>query len=198
MEQIIEKRFDDNLGLVYFVIKRYHLSSSDFEDGVQAGFMGLFQAAKHYQEEKGSFSTYAIPFIIGSIKNELARLYPIHLSRKLRKIQRAMYACPTLSVDELCQLTKEKKEDVILAISLRVEHLEDMEEIEDTHETECELSLNKDEAILYEEHFKYGLTQKEMANRHQVSQATISRCLKKLCDKVKKESKGLMTPVSRN
>ena len=63
---------EENIGLVYKVVSHFYVSKYDRDDLVQVGLMGLQYAIEHFDEELGNkLSTYAIPFIIGSVKKEL-------------------------------------------------------------------------------------------------------------------------------
>ncbi len=65
-QQLIE----DNMGLVYFVIRTNFPSYIGDEDIVQAGMLGLCYAANSHNEEKSEFSTYAYRAIRGFICKE--------------------------------------------------------------------------------------------------------------------------------
>ena len=68
----VGKLIEENVGLVYKVVSHFYVSKYDRDDLVQAGLMGLQYAIEHFDEELGNtLSTYAIPFIIGSVKKEL-------------------------------------------------------------------------------------------------------------------------------
>lgn len=68
----VGKLIEENIGLVYKVVSHFYVSKYDRNDLVQAGLMGLQYAIEHFDEKLGNkLSTYAIPFIIGSVKKEL-------------------------------------------------------------------------------------------------------------------------------
>lgn len=59
-------------GLVYHIVNRFNVCAFDRDDLIQVGLMALLQAAKRFDINKGiKFSTYAVPFILWSIKKEL-------------------------------------------------------------------------------------------------------------------------------
>ncbi|MEE1011694.1 MAG: sigma-70 family RNA polymerase sigma factor [Acutalibacteraceae bacterium] len=63
------KLVEENLGLVYSCANRFKGRGVDFDDLVQAGCVGLIKAADNFDKERGySFSTYAVPVILGEIK----------------------------------------------------------------------------------------------------------------------------------
>ncbi len=62
---VVEK----NLGLVHSCAKRFKGRGVEYEDLFQAGCVGLIKAADNFDETRGfSFSTYAVPVILGEIK----------------------------------------------------------------------------------------------------------------------------------
>lgn len=59
-------RPEEHIGLVKSIAASYKLScpaSLDYQDLVQEGCMGLLEASKRYDPDKGAFSTYATPWI---------------------------------------------------------------------------------------------------------------------------------------
>lgn len=84
------------------LVKRiaYHLaarlpSSVEIEDLIQAGSLGLLEAARHYQSDRGaSFETYAGIRIRGAMLDELRRgdWAPRSLHRRAREVESAMRA----------------------------------------------------------------------------------------------------------
>ena len=62
---IVEK----NLGLVHSCVKRFKGRGVEYDDLFQAGCVGLIKAADNFDESRGfSFSTYAVPVILGEMK----------------------------------------------------------------------------------------------------------------------------------
>lgn len=63
--EIVEK----NLGLVHSCANRFRGRGVEYDDLFQAGCLGLIKAADNFDESRGfSFSTYAVPVILGEIK----------------------------------------------------------------------------------------------------------------------------------
>lgn len=60
--------FEENMRLVHWVIGRSFPSYCTDDDVIQEGYIGLWKACKSYNSEKGSFSTYAVPCILNSIR----------------------------------------------------------------------------------------------------------------------------------
>lgn len=62
-------KIEENLGLVHSCARRFTGRGVDYEDLVQAGCVGLIKAVDNFDGERGfSFSTYAVPVILGEIK----------------------------------------------------------------------------------------------------------------------------------
>lgn len=62
-------KIEENLGLVHSCARRFTGRGVDYEDLVQAGCIGLIKAVDNFDNERGfSFSTYAVPVILGEIK----------------------------------------------------------------------------------------------------------------------------------
>lgn len=86
-KSVRDKLFEDNMGLVYSIARRFLNRGVDFEDLVQLGSIGLFSAIDKFDESYGvMFSTYAVPLIVGEIKRYLRDNGPIKVSRNLRSI----------------------------------------------------------------------------------------------------------------
>jgi RNA polymerase sigma factor (sigma-70 family) len=64
---------EDNVALVYFILRKYYPTYSRDEDMQQIGMIGLCQAASTWDSEKSTFSTYASKVIINEIRRELSR-----------------------------------------------------------------------------------------------------------------------------
>lgn len=63
--ELVEK----NLGLVHSCANRFRGRGAEYDDLFQAGCVGLIKAADNFDESRGfSFSTYAVPVILGEIK----------------------------------------------------------------------------------------------------------------------------------
>lgn len=66
-----QKLIEDNMKLVYFLVRKHYPTFIYDEDVIQVGMVGLCEAAKRWDEEKGTFSTYASYCILNAIRNEL-------------------------------------------------------------------------------------------------------------------------------
>lgn len=66
---------ESNIKLVVKIANRFSVNAYDKEDLIQAGLYGLYKAARKYDISKGNkFSTYAVYYIIGAMKDELKKI----------------------------------------------------------------------------------------------------------------------------
>lgn len=64
-----DEMIENNFGLVHACAKRFKGRGVEYEDLFQAGCVGLIKAADNFDSSRGfSFSTYAVPVILGEIK----------------------------------------------------------------------------------------------------------------------------------
>jgi len=154
----------ENVGLVYMVLKRFRNRGAEQEDLFQIGVIGLLKAIDKFDLSRElSFSTYAVPMIIGEIRRFLRDDGMLHVSRQIkdnaRKIAMAKEAFkkenkydPTMQ--ELMHATGLSSEDILAAIEASTEvesiyqpigntseggQLLIADQIEDTKKTEQEL-----------------------------------------------------------
>lgn len=82
----MERLILQNMGLVKSIAKRFVGRSTEYEDLVQIGTIGMLKAAKSFDPLFGTvFSTYAVPLIIGEIRRFLRDDGMIKVSRDIRK-----------------------------------------------------------------------------------------------------------------
>ena len=75
-----------NLGLVRNIALRFRGRGTDYEDLVQIGTVGMLKAVKSFDFGYGTtFSTYAVPLIIGEIRRYLRDNGPIKISRSVKQ-----------------------------------------------------------------------------------------------------------------
>lgn len=75
-----------NIGLIYMVLKRFTNRGHELEDLFQIGVIGLLKAIDKFDLSRElSFSTYAVPMIIGEIRRFLRDDGMIHVSRQLKE-----------------------------------------------------------------------------------------------------------------
>ncbi len=126
-EQLVE----ENMGLVWSIVKRFAGRGTDMEDLFQIGAMGLLKAIDKFDTSfEVKFSTYAVPMIAGEIKRFLRDDGIVKVSRTLKencwKIRRETENFrqktgrePTL--EELSEVTELPREDIAMAMESAAE-----------------------------------------------------------------------------
>ena len=80
---------EKNLGLVHACVKRFKDRGVEYDDLFQAGCVGLIKAADNFDESRGfSFSTYAVPVILGEIKRVFRDGGSVKIGRTLKEKSR--------------------------------------------------------------------------------------------------------------
>lgn len=154
----------ENVGLIYMVLKRFSNRGLEQEDLFQIGVIGLIKAIDKFDLSRElSFSTYAVPMIIGEIRRFLRDDGMLHVSRQIkdnaRKVAMAKEELrkknthdPTMQ--EMMEVTGLSSEDILAAIEASTEvesiyqpignsteggQLFIADQLEDTKKTEQEL-----------------------------------------------------------
>lgn len=84
--------FEENIGLIWSVAKRFRNRGVEMEDLFQIGSIGLLKAVDHFNLDFDvRFSTYAVPMIAGEIKRFLRDDGMIRVSRSLKEISGRAY-----------------------------------------------------------------------------------------------------------
>ena len=121
-EQLVE----ENVGLVWCVVKRFYGRGTEAEDLFQIGSIGLLKAiAKFDLSYDVKFSTYAVPMISGEIKRFLRDDGMIKVSRSLKELAyKSVQAREKLTdrlgreptLEELAKETGVDKEEIVQAM----------------------------------------------------------------------------------
>ena len=126
-EQLVE----ENLGLVWSIVRRFTGRGTDMEDLFQIGAMGLIKAIDKFDTSFDvKFSTYAVPMIAGEIKRFLRDDGIVKVSRTLKencwKIHKETEGFrqkhgrePTM--EELSRITELSREEIALALESSAE-----------------------------------------------------------------------------
>ncbi len=207
---------EENIGLVHSCANKFRGRGVEYDDLFQAGCVGLVKAADGFDEERGfSFSTYAVPVILGEIKRIFRDGGSVKVSRAMKeKIRFAMKEKeklteilgyePTISqlaekigmsVTETAELMTAAMPTVSLTnddensfgeIDIPVEAPEEkISEIMSLYQT-IELLEEEEKNIISLRYFK-GLTQSKTAEVLGMSQVQISRKEKKILMKMRKK-----------
>ena len=85
---------EENMGLVWSVVRRFDGRKAEKEDLFQIGSIGLLKAIDKFDESYGvCFSTYAVPMIAGEIRRYLRDNSMIRVRRSLKESAVQMYRC---------------------------------------------------------------------------------------------------------
>lgn len=207
------KLIEDNYKLVWSVVNKFHYLKEEKEDLFQSGCIGLIMAAKKFDPNRGNaFSTFAIPYILGEIKNYLRSKNHVKVSKKVlamqRKIKKLIELNGNLSINQIADKLKLPYEDVVIsyhhhskALSLENSLSDDnrsslieVKTIDNRYDINRRLieikdfikkfSLIEKKILFYR--FYYGFNQNETAKFLKISQSKVSRIEKKITEAFKK------------
>ena len=114
----------ENMPLVAAIARRYQNCGLSQEDMMQLGSIGLLQALRRFDPDRGlCFSTYAVPLIAGEIRRFLRDDGMVKFSRETKslalKIQRIRREQGDLTVAELSRQLQVSMEDITAALASR-------------------------------------------------------------------------------
>ena len=133
-----ETLVEENMGLVYTIVRRFAGRGHEMEDLIQIGSIGLIKAIDKFNSAFDvKFSTYAVPMIAGEIKRFLRDDGMIKVRRSLKETAGKAYMAkealekkygrePTL--EEISEEIGAAREDIVLA-------MESAAEVESLHKT---------------------------------------------------------------
>ena len=117
---------EENMGLVWSMVRRFANRGVEMEDLCQIGSIGLLKAIDKFDPSfEVCFSTYAVPMILGEVKRYLRDNNSIRVSRSLRDTAyKAIYTRENLLKKQskeptLCEIAKElgvSKEEIAYAL----------------------------------------------------------------------------------
>ena len=125
-EKAREQLVEENIGLIWCIVKRFYGRGAEPEDLFQIGSIGLLKAIDKFDMTYDvKFSTYAVPMISGEIKRFLRDDGMIKVSRSLKelsykayfakeKLQEKLGRDPTL--EELAETMEVEKEELVMAM----------------------------------------------------------------------------------
>lgn len=148
---------NENIGLVWSVVKKFQGRNIETDDLFQLGSMGLVKAVKKFNFEYDvKFSTYAVPMIMGEIKRFLRDDGIIKVSRGLKETAyRALKAKEVLrlkydrepTIDEIAEHINIDRETLVTAI----DSVRDVDSIDRKIENEKGKEMNVIDTIAAEE-----------------------------------------------
>lgn len=84
--------YEENVGLVYSIVKRFLGRGVEMEDLIQIGSIGLIKAVDKFDLSYDvKFSTYAVPMIVGEIKRFLRDDGILKISRSIKETHYKVY-----------------------------------------------------------------------------------------------------------
>lgn len=209
-----EEFIKSNLGLVHSICKRFSGRGIEYDDLYQAGCIGLIKATDAFDETKGfSFSTYAVPVIMGEVRRLFRDGGSVKVSRSVKELylkinrykqvlEQELNREPT--VNELANrlnVTSEEITEALCAsqspVSLTVEGDNGITETDlPTISCEDEVSnriildeafqkLDKNEQAIIKYRYYNYLTQAKTAKILNMSQVQVSRAEKKILLKLR-------------
>lgn len=121
-----DRLVEENIGLIYMVLKRFKNRGRDMEELFQVGAEGLTKAAARFEPDRGyAFSTYAVPMIIGEIQRFIRDDGMVHISRKIKEDARKIAVVREqlektdsngISVEKIAENTGLSKQDIIIVM----------------------------------------------------------------------------------
>ncbi len=172
------KLIEHNLRLVAHIIKKYYLNSSEQDDLISIGTIGLIKAVNSFDYEKGRFSTFASR----CIENEILMHF-----RKKKKYAGEIHFEEVLDVDKdgnnltLIDIIPDN-DKIFETIDLRIKTKQLYEYVDEI--------LSKRESMIIK--MRYGLydkrpmTQNEVAEKLNISRSYVSRIEKKALNSLRK------------
>ena len=133
-----ETLVEENMGLVYTIVRGFAGRGHEMEDLIQIGSIGLIKAIDKFNSAFDvKFSTYAVPMIAGEIKRFLRDDGMIKVSRSLKETAGKAYMVKEAlekkygrepSLEEISEEIGASREDIVLA-------MESAAEVESLHKT---------------------------------------------------------------
>ena len=126
-KEAFEYIINENIGLIWSIVKKFQGRNIENDDLFQLGSMGLVKAVKNFNFNFNvKFSTYAVPMILGEIKRFIRDDGIIKVSRGLKETAfKAMKAREILimngnkepTIDEIAEYINIDKETIILSMN---------------------------------------------------------------------------------
>jgi len=83
----IDNLIMENANLIYKIVNMFRNSGCEIEDLKQAGVVGFIEAYQHFDDTRNvKFTTYAYPYIYGSISKYVRENRGIKISREITKL----------------------------------------------------------------------------------------------------------------
>jgi RNA polymerase sigma-B factor len=211
-----ERLIASHLPLVRSIARRHVGRGEDLEDLVQVGAVGLVKASDRFDVSRGvAFGTFAAPTIEGEIRRHLRdRTGPIRLPREMEQIRGALRLhreelASTLgrppTVQELAESLSADERDIeralatehdqsSVSVSPGVETIELPDDVAGVASTDDRMlvaasmrTLDERERQIVFLRFHADMTERQIADELDISQATVSRILTRALAKLREE-----------
>lgn len=120
------KLVENNVGLIWSIVKRFSGRGYDAEDLYQIGCIGFIKAIRRFDTSfEVRLSTYAVPYILGEIKRHIRDDGPIKISRSIKELNikiielQKEYANKygrDITLEEISKELKISKEEITMAL----------------------------------------------------------------------------------
>lgn len=151
-----DKLICENTGLVHACAKKFTGKGIEYEELYSCGCVGLIKAAERFDKSLGfKFSTYAVPVILGEIKQSFRDTGSVKVSRSIKELSlKINRVCEEYyrkfseepSVSKISELLCESVEKVSEAVSaMRVPLSLSYESEEDSRQTEIPVPSREEE-----------------------------------------------------
>lgn len=177
-----EKVIEENIGLVKKIVSRFNVSDFNKDDLIQAGLIGLWKAAYHFNESLGyKFSTYAVKYILGEIKKELKNFNMIKVSRKYYQIIGELRKYEKINDEEISKRLGCSYDDIAIAYTfindvVKINDNEIVDIINDRILSKKEVLIEKVKELSINKNMKQTAIAKEL----NISQSTVSRIVNEI------------------
>ena len=131
-----ERLIEENIGLIWSIVRRFKNRGAELEDLFQIGSIGLIKAIDKFDcSYEVQFSTYAVPMIMGEIKRYLRDNSMLKVSRGLKELAYKVYQTKEKlekqmgrepEIEELAHILEVTAEEIVEAVeaSKEVESLQ--------------------------------------------------------------------------
>lgn len=219
-KELLDLIVKENQSLAYSLVNRYKVTKKEErEDLNQVAIIGLLKSIENFDfNYQVSFSTYAVPIILGEIKKHFRDSSFLKVSRNLKDTyyliekEKSLYLKEhgkEITLDELEKKLNLSRYDLVLAMESNINPLSIEKEYESEKDSGFSLesiitdnkedklldlltlndainTLNEREKLLVNLRFYNDYSQKEVADKFNVSQVQISRIEKQIITKLKK------------
>ena len=157
-KEAMSKLLDENVNLVWNIVRKFNNRGYDTEDLFQIGCEGFIKGVKRFNFDfETTLSTYLVPVIMGEIKRYIRDDGIIKVSRSIKELSYKIYECKEkyfkqtgkeITISELAKILEVSNDDIIQAMecNIKPEYIENtVGNGEDGQTVFDKLSTNVDE-----------------------------------------------------